>query len=91
MSSEFHKKVILRISSKQREQTIKELDNLCKLYFTKYLPVERKAYKIIGEISPDALSYVKEGDEFSEGEWRLFNAYTGINRYENNVEGVDYI
>jgi hypothetical protein len=27
-------------------------------------------FKIIGEISPDALSYVKRGDEFDENEWR---------------------
>ena len=29
-------------------------------------------FKVIGEISPDALSYVKEGDEFEESEFRLF-------------------
>lgn len=32
--------------------------------------INNGSFKIIGEISPDALRYVKEGDEFDEGEWK---------------------
>lgn len=38
---------------------------------------ECKGYKVIGEISPDALTYVKEGDEFDEykiGYWGTHGA-----------------
>jgi hypothetical protein len=34
-------------------------------------------YKVIGEISPDALSYVKEGDEFDEEEVRIIWNFVG--------------
>lgn len=42
------------------------------------------AFKVIGEVSPDALSYVKEGDEFDEGQVNIILGYpivTGQEKY----------
>lgn len=33
-------------------------------------PISEHPFKVIGEISPDALPYVKEEDEFDEDQWR---------------------
>jgi hypothetical protein len=46
-------------------------------------------YKVIGEISPEA-TWVKEGDEFDEDEWRERYWDTEVNRFLNwKVETVD--
>ena len=44
-----------------------------------WFPLE-ECYKKIGEISPDALGYVKEGDEFEEDQW----AYAGRGVQKSN-------
>lgn len=36
-----------------------------------YMLDMNKCFKVIGEISPDALGYVKEGDEFGEDDIRI--------------------
>lgn len=41
----------------------------------------RNTFKVIGEVSPDALGYVKEGDEFDEDQ---------IQRQIYNDSGVDF-
>lgn len=49
------------------------------------------SYKIIGEVSPDALSYVKEGQEFSEDEVNAGFGVVGLNVFLNISEDNPFI
>jgi hypothetical protein len=69
----------------------KDTKNLmqCGTDFLFYWPV-KECFKVIGEISPDALSYVKEGDEFDEDEvqW-CYRESVGLSA-SNDKEDVAY-
>lgn len=45
-------------------------------------------FKVIGEISPDALNYVKEGDEFDEDQVIMYDSFE---KWEENYPDQDYI
>jgi hypothetical protein len=66
------------------EQTVLTIDNGLVHLSTGIKAKLGKPYKIIGEISPDALSYVKEGDEFDEEQVNIILGYpvvTGQEKY----------
>lgn len=51
------------------EQICTEIRGIVLYSDNMFAPLDSNVYKVIGEISPDALSYVKERDEFDFEDW----------------------
>lgn len=64
---------------------------MCELEWDGKFQLHPEDYKVIGEISPEALSYVKEGDEFDEDDWKLCGRTEGVPGLSYNLlKGEQY-